>query len=71
MVPVVEITGNEFGANLAYMQLARAANAHLRALQAESGLPNEDTGWLLRINKRSRKKMGDNADGNPPAKQVR
>lgn len=62
VVPVVEITGNEFGANLAYMQLARAANVHLRALQAESGLPNEDTGWLLRVNKRSRKKMGDNAD---------
>lgn len=61
-VPVVEITGNEFGANLAYMQLARAADARLRLLQAESGLPNEDTGWLLRINKRSRQKMGDNAD---------
>ncbi|MDW8337099.1 MAG: phage minor head protein [Tepidimonas sp.] len=61
-VPVVEITGNEFGANLSYMQLARAADARLRQLQAESGLHNEDTGWLLRINKRSRQKMGDNAD---------
>lgn len=31
-------------------------------LQRGEGLPNDDTGWLLQINRKGRNKMGDNAD---------
>lgn len=61
-VQVVELTGDEFGVGLRYLALAKQADAHLRALQKESGLLNADTGWLLKINGKGRKKMGDNAD---------
>jgi len=61
-VPLVELTGDEFGAGLRYLALAKQADAHLRNLQKESGLINLDAGWLLKINGKSRKKMGDNAD---------
>lgn len=61
-VPVVELTGEEFGAGLGHMELMQSANDLLRALQRDSKLVNADTGWKLRINKIGRKKMGDNAD---------
>lgn len=61
-VPVVTLTGNEFGAGLRYLQLAKAADQHLRMLQGVPGLLNLDTGWRLTINGKGRKKMGDNAD---------
>ena len=61
-VPVVELTGEEFGTGLSHAQIMDAANKHMRLLQKNEGLPNTDTGWLLRINKLSRKKIGDNID---------
>jgi len=61
-ISVVELTGHEFGEGLNHSQLMKKANDHLRALQKESGLHNPDTGWLLRINKLGRKKMGDNKE---------
>ncbi len=61
-VPVTVLTGEEFGAGLSKAQLAKAADDLLRAMQARNGLANNDTGWLLRVNKAGRKKMGDNAD---------
>lgn len=64
-VPVIALTGDEFGAGLNKPQLAQAADALLRAIQQGSGLINDDTGWLLRVNRKGRKKMGDNADLSP------
>jgi len=61
-VPVTELTGKEFGDGLSRRELARAADAKLHELQRGKGLANDDTGWVLRINKSGRKKMGDNAD---------
>ena len=61
-IPVVELTGEEFGAGLSRRELALAADRLLRNLQRGEGLPNDDTGWSLRINQKGRKKMGDNAD---------
>lgn len=61
-VPVVTLTGREFGAGLNKPQLAQAADALLRAIQKSPGLINDDTGWLFRVNQKGRKKMGDNAD---------
>lgn len=57
----MELTGSEFGEGLSYLQLAKAADKHLRQLQRGDGLLNSDTGWLFKINSKSRKKMGDNA----------
>ncbi|MDP2811774.1 MAG: hypothetical protein Q8O34_16675 [Rhodocyclaceae bacterium] len=59
-VTVTELTGMEFGIGLSHRDLVAAANSKLRTLQGGQGLPNDDTGWGLRINKNSRKKMGDN-----------
>lgn len=61
-VAVTELTGEEFGRDLGKKALALKADAYLRALQAGGGLENTDTGWVLRINRAGRKKMGDNAD---------
>ncbi len=61
-VPITMLTGNEFGQDLGKEGLALAADKLLRALQKSDGLYNADTGWLLMINKKSRDKMGDNAD---------
>lgn len=61
-VRVVELTGEEFGAGLSRRELARAADAKLREIQTGKGLQNADSGWVLRVNKSGRKKMGDNAD---------
>jgi Large polyvalent protein-associated domain 3 len=61
-VPVVVLSGEEFGVCLPRKALAMAADAALRALQQGPGLFHPDTGWTLSINKKSRRKMGDNAD---------
>jgi len=61
-VPITELTGNEFGEGLSRRELALAADAKLRDLQRGTGLSNNDTGWLLQINRKGRDKMGDNAD---------
>jgi len=61
-ISVVELTGDEFGVGLRYLELAKQADKHLRNLQGKAGLINLDTGWMLRINGKGRKKMGDNAD---------
>jgi hypothetical protein len=61
-VLVTVLTGKEFGVGLSRKELARAADQALRRLQAGQGLWNIDTGWFLTINKKSRKKMGDNTD---------
>lgn len=59
---VTELTGDEFGTGLSRKQLAKAADNWLRSIQQGEGLLNEDTGWLLRVNKKGRSKMGDNPD---------
>ena len=61
-VPVVALTGEEFGTDTTKEALTRAADAKLRELQQCEGLKNDDTGWELRINRNSRKKIGDNQD---------
>ncbi|MEX8509783.1 MAG: hypothetical protein AB3X37_03325 [Leptothrix ochracea] len=55
------LTGDEFGADVTHQQLMLAASQALRAIQSGPGLPNDETGWLLAVNKNGRKKMGDNA----------
>lgn len=59
---ITELTGEEFGTGLSHRELVAAANGLLRTLQRGDGLPNNDTGWNLRINKNGRKKMGDNEE---------
>jgi hypothetical protein len=61
-VQVTELTGNEFGESLSKKELGQAADLLLRTLQKGDGLTNADTGWVFRINKNARKKMGDNSD---------
>lgn len=61
-VKVTELTGKEFGENLSKKELAQAADLLLRTLQKGDGLVNEDTGLTFKLNQKSRKKMGDNAD---------
>jgi hypothetical protein len=58
---ITALSGVEFGADLTRPQLALHADALLRGWQGGAGLYNTDTGWMLGINKTSRKKMGDNA----------
>ena len=48
----------------------KAATALLQELQKSDGLPNSDTGWLLRLNRRSVKKMGDNMSQARPSLQT-
>jgi hypothetical protein len=67
-LPPVEVTvlsGDEFGADLTPIQLARAADRRLRRLQHGPGLGNKDTGFTFTINRAGRKKMGDNAEQAP------
>jgi Large polyvalent protein-associated domain 3 len=59
-VRAVQLTGHEFGIGLSRRALSRAADDALRVIQSGDGLPNDDTGWVLRINKKGRSKMGDN-----------
>lgn len=61
-LPITVLTGNKFGVALSKRALTQAADARLRELQQGAGLLNDDTGWLLRINRNSRKKIGDNKD---------
>lgn len=61
-MPVIELTGNEFGENLSKKELGIAADLKLKTLQKGEGLVNADTGWIFKVNKKGRQKMGDNAD---------
>ena len=61
-VLITELTGAEFGENLGKKKLAQAADDLLRLVQKGEGLLNLDSGWVFKVNQRSRKKMGDNAD---------
>lgn len=61
-IPVAELTGEEFGKDLGKADLALAADRLLRAAQQGDGFPNQDTGWVFKVNKKGRDKMGDNAD---------
>lgn len=60
-VVITELTGTEFGDGLSKVDIAKRADALLRELQKGAGLLNDDTGWALRINRKGRAKMGDNA----------
>ena len=64
-VAITELTGDEFGAGLSKVEIARRADDLLRELQLGTGLLNDDTGWSLRVNRKSRSKMGDNAAMTP------
>jgi Large polyvalent protein-associated domain 3 len=46
---------------LTKVQLAKAADVLLLAIQHGAGLFNEDTQWTLKVNRKDRGKMGDNA----------
>lgn len=59
-VAVTELTGVELGIGLTHKQLTVAASEMLRDIQRSNGLHNDDTGWMLGINKKARKKIGDN-----------
>lgn len=61
-VEVSVLSGKEFGSISSNAELALAADALLRAAQKGAGFPNQDTGWVLGVNKKGRDKMGDNAD---------
>lgn len=61
-VRVTELSGKEFGSGLSHVQLMDAANERLREIQRGDGLPNDDTGWTLRVNKNGRKKIADNKE---------
>lgn len=69
-LPITVLTGSEFGVALSKRALTQAADARLRELQQGAGLLNDDTGWLLRINRNSRKKIGDNKDQSIEALQA-
>lgn len=61
-VAITELTGKEFGDSLNKTELAQAADLLLRSVQKGEGLRNADTGWIFKVNKKGRDKMGDNAD---------
>lgn len=64
-VRVPSISGDAFGPGLSHVELMAAATRELQALQQSDGLVNDDSGWLLAINRRGVKKMGDNAAQSP------
>ena len=61
-VTITELTGKEFGESLNKTELAQAADLLLRSVQKGEGLRNADTGWVFKVNKKGRDKMGDNAE---------
>ena len=69
-VPVVSMSGAEFGADLSHRALMAAATRVLKELQQSEGLVNDDTGWLLAVNRKGVKKMGDNAAQSQPSLQA-
>ena len=69
-VPVISLSGAEFGANLSHRALMAAATRVLKELQQSEGLVNDDTGWLLAVNRKGVKKMGDNAAQSQPSLQA-
>ena len=68
--PICTLHGDEFGRDLSRKALAKAADHKLRGLQQSAGLFNADTGWMLRINKNGRSKMGDNPQLTPVESQA-
>jgi hypothetical protein len=67
---ICTLHGDEFGRDLSRKALAKAADHKLRGLQQSAGLFNADTGWMLRINKNGRSKMGDNPQLTPVESQA-
>lgn len=59
-MPVPSITTAAFGAEVSHEQLMAKATEVLKTIQASDGLLNDDTGWLLTVNRKGVKKMGDN-----------
>ena len=59
-VPVVSLPESALGAGLTHQQLMAEATRLLRLVQRSPGLVNDDTGWLLNLNRKGVKKMGDN-----------
>ena len=59
-VRVPSISGDAFGAGLGHAELMAAATRELQALQQSDGLVNDDSGWLLAVNRKAVKKIGDN-----------
>lgn len=69
-IPITSLAGDEFGAGLTHVELMKQVEAALRELQGSDGLVNEDAGWLLMVNKKSREKMGDNKAQSRPSLQA-
>lgn len=69
-LPVTALTGSEFGESLSHVELMTKATDLLRELQASEGLVNDDSGWLLAINRKGVKKMGDNMSQSRPSLQA-
>ncbi|MBS7349377.1 MAG: minor capsid protein, partial [Comamonas sp.] len=61
-MPVTVLTGEEFGKHLSHTELMAEATQLLKEVQASDGLVNDDTGWLLTVNRKGVKKMGDNKE---------
>lgn len=66
-VPVVALTGEEFGAGLGIKELSNRVEALLKEIQQTTGLPNDDTGWLMVMSSADRSKI---AAGNKPSLQA-
>lgn len=69
-VQVPSISGDAFGAGLSHAELMAAATRELQVLQQSDGLVNDDAGWLLTINRKAVKKMGDNTEQPRPSLQA-
>ena len=59
-LPVARLAGDALGAGLSHRELMQRATQMLQQIQASDGLVNDDTGWLLTVNRKGVKKMGDN-----------
>lgn len=59
-MPVVSLDSAVLGAKLSHQDLMAKATEVLKAIQTSDGLVNDDTGWLLTVNRKGVKKMGDN-----------
>lgn len=69
-LPVVALSGAEFGTGLSHRELMTAATRLLKELQQSEGLVNDDSGWLLAVNRKGVKKMGDNMAQSQPSLQA-
>lgn len=59
-VAITRIDRDAFGPGLSHQALVAKATEALKALQRSDGLVNDDTGWLLRVNREAVKKIADN-----------